>query len=180
MKAKEKYLEKTEIKVKNLLSELYESESEIQKEMMKTKEKLNLKINDLEKEYSEITKKRQELQEKFEQLKSVGDVEWENARKDFDLLLKYVEGNKETFIQKAEIIIKELGDKIQEIEDKTADVASDTKNDLTKKANELNISKQDLQEKIDSIKSDTSDQWREIKHWFIEKTKAVKKKITSL
>ncbi len=179
MKTKEKYLEQTEIKVKNLLSELYESESEIQKETMKTKEKLSHKISELESEYSELTKKRMELQEKFEQLKSVGKVQWENAQQDFDLLLKYVEGDKETFIQKAEMIIHEIGLKIKEIEDKAVDTASDVKNELTQKANELKLSQKELQEKIDTIKSDTSDRWREIKHWFIEKTKKVKEYIAS-
>jgi peptidoglycan hydrolase CwlO-like protein len=180
MKAKEKYLEQTEIKVKNLLSELYETESAIQKEIMKTKDKLNDKLFDLESDYSELFKKRKELQKKFDQLKFIGDSQWENARNDFDLLLKYVEGDRETFIKKAELVIKELGDKIQEIEDKTIDTASDVKNDLAQKVNEMKISKQELQEKIDTIKSDTGDRWREIKHWFLEKSNSAKEYISSI
>jgi len=180
MKTKEKYLEQTEIKVKNLLSEMYESESEIQKETMKTKEKLNHKISDLESDYINLSKKRKELQDKFENLKTVGEVQWEHAKDDFDLLLKYVEGDKESFIDKAETVINELGDKIQEIEDKAVHSASDIKDELTQKVNELKISKQELQNKIDTIKSDTSDRWRDIKHWFIEKTKSVKEYIASV
>jgi DNA repair exonuclease SbcCD ATPase subunit len=180
MNTKEKYLELTEIKVKNLLSELYESESEIQKEKMKTKEKLTHKITVLENEYSDLTKKRKELQDKFEQLKSLGDAQWERAKGDFDLLLKYVEGDKETFIDKAEIVIRELGDKIQEIEDKTVDTAADVKDELTQKIKELQVTKKELQEKIDTIKNDTGDRWRDIKHWFIEKTKSVKEYIASV
>lgn len=180
MKTKEKYLEQTEIKVKNLLSELYESESETQKEIMKTKEKLNHKITELESEYNELSRNRKELQDKFEQLKSVGDIQWESARKTFDLLIKYMEGDRETFIKKAEIIIEELGHKIHEIENKTVGAASDVKDELTKKANDLKISRKDLQEKINSIKNDSDDRWREVKYWFIEKSKSVKEYIASI
>lgn len=179
MKTKEKYLEQAEIKVKNLFSELYESESEIQKEILTTKEKLSRKINELETQYKEVSKKRKELDEKFNQLIKTGDVQWENAQKDFDLLLKYIEGDRDTFIQKAELVINDLGAKIKEIEDKAVDAASDIKDDLTKKADELKVSKEELQEKINSIKNDSGDRWRDIKHWFIEKSESVKKYMSS-
>lgn len=179
MKTKEKYLEQSEIKVKNLLSELFESESETQNEMMKTKEKLNQKIAELETKYSEISKKRKELQEKFEQLKSVSDNQWENAQNDFDLLLKYVEGEKETFIHKAEEMIDAMGKKIQETENEVIDAAKDVKVELTQKVNDLKTYRQELQEKINAIKNDTGERWREIKHWFIEKSKSVKEYLVS-
>jgi predicted RNase H-like nuclease (RuvC/YqgF family) len=137
MKTKEQYLEQIEKKVKHLLSELYESESEIQKEMIKTKEELKQQISKLETQYNETTKKRMDLQEKFEQLKSVDNDQWENAQKDFDLLLKHVEGDTEIFMDKAEAVIDELGGKIQKIENNMADAASDVKNEIKKKANEL-------------------------------------------
>jgi len=173
MEIKDKYLEKTEIKVKNLLSELYEYESEVQKEKMKIKEKLSYTIEVLEKEYKQLTQKRKELQEKFEKLKAVGDNE-------FEVLLNYIEGDKESFIDKAESLINELGDKIQELEDNAVDTAVDVKIDLAKKTNELKNTKKELQEKLEIIKSDTDDRWRDIKHWFIDKSKSVKEYIASV
>ena len=169
MKTKEKYLEQTEIKVKNLLSELYESESETQKEILKTRDKLDQKITELEAQYEESNKKRKELDEEFKKLKDVETRQWENAQKDFDLLLKFVEGDKETFIEKAESVINELGSKINELEDKAVDAASEVKDNLSEKTNDLKIAKEELQQKIDSVKSDSGEKWREIKHWFIEK-----------
>lgn len=111
MEAKEEYLEQAEKKVRNLLSELYESESETQKELVKTKAKQNPKITYLETQYSETRKKRRDLQQQFEHLRSVDDVQWDNTQKEFDSLLEYVESNvdsnKVTFIEKTESVMME-------------------------------------------------------------------------
>ena len=180
METKEKYLEQAEIKVKNLLSDLYESESDTLKETGKIRDRLNQKISDLKEHYSDITKQRTDLQEKFNQLKKADDTHWEKAKEEFEVTLNYVEGNKDNFIQKAEALISELGNQIQEIEEKAVSAASDVKDVLGQKVNDLKDFKGDLQEKLDKIKNDSGDKWKEIKHWFIEKSKSVKEYISHI
>lgn len=174
MQAKEKYLEQAEIKVKNLLSDLYESESKMQKQIFETGKKHNQKIEELKNQYKEIKKRRTELVDKFKQLKDADRSQWGNVQKDFDMLIQHIEGDKKTFIKNAESALQELGSKILDLENRATEAATDVKNDLIKQANDLKISKKELKEKIDSVKNDSTEKWREIKHWFIEKTKSLK------
>lgn len=180
METKEKYLEQAEIKVKNLLAYLYEDESDTLKEISKTRETLNQRITDLEKKHADITKQRKELQEKFNHLKDVGDNQWTKTKEDFELTLKYVEGDKESFIQKAEGLITEIGSKIQELEDRAVDAATEVRADIDEKVKDLKISREELRSKVNRIKKDTGEHWKEIRRWFVKKSKSVKEYITSI
>ena len=180
METKEKYLEQAEIKVKNVLSDLYEAESDTLKEIGKTKEKLDHKLTELKSHYSEVIKQRELLQDKYMHMKEAKDKQWDKSREEFELILEYIEGDKGSFIQKAENVIAELGVKIMEIEKKASDAASETKATLTKKIDELKSTKADLQEKIDKIKTDSSDKWKEAKHWFFEKSRIVREYISTI
>ncbi len=180
METKEKYLEQAEIKVKNALSDLYETESDTLKAIRKTREKLDHKLTELKSHYAEVIKQRELLQDKYKHLKEARDKQWQKSKEEFELILEYIEGDKESFIQKAENVIAELGVKILEIEKKTSDTASETKAAFTKRIEELKTSNADLQEKIDKIKTDTSDKWKEVKHWFFEKSRIVREYISTV
>lgn len=179
METKEKYLEQAEIRVKNLLGYLYESESDSLNEIAKLKERLSEKISSLEGYISHITKQRGELQSRLDDLKKAKDVQWEKAKEDLELQIKYVEGDRETFIHKAELILSDLGSKIRELEEKAVNAASDAKTDLNEKLKDLKKTKDELEEKMRRIKADTTDQWKEVKDWFIDKYQSIKERFST-
>ncbi len=179
METKEKYLEHAEIRVKNLLSYLYESESDSLSEIAKLKERLQKKISGLEEYIATITKQRGELQSRLDDLKKAKDDQWEKAKEDLELQIKYVEGDRETFIHKAELILSDLGSKIQDLEEKAVNAASDAKTDLNERLKDLKKSRDDLEEKMHKIKTDASDQWEEVKDWFMDKYKSLKERFSA-
>lgn len=179
METEEQYFQQAEIKVKNLMGYLYESESESLDEISKLKEKLSRRIAELEKYLDDLVKQRKELQDKFEALKNSNRKNWQQAREELELQIKYVEGDREGFLKKTEIIISEMGNKIQELEEKALNAASDAKAELGKKIDELKSYRDDLKEKITKVKNDTSDQWKDIKHWFLDQYKSMKQYMKS-
>ncbi|NJM15185.1 MAG: hemagglutinin [Bacteroidales bacterium] len=174
MDTKEKYLKTAEIKVKSLLSDLYETESATQEEIGKTQDRLNQKIEALESRFELIKKKRNELQKKFTQLQYVAEDKWKTAKEEFDLLLDYIEGDKETFIHKAELIIDNISEQIIHLENRIADSATELKADLKDRVFELSQYKMELQEKLDKVKKGSTDKLHEFSQWFVEKTAAIK------
>jgi len=180
METKEKYLEKAEIKVTNLISELYESESDTLDQISKTKEKMRNKLDDLKTHYTEIINQREELENKYRYLKEAGDAHWENAKKEFELTLQYVEGDKDTFIQKAETVLLEMGEDIYNLEEKAKEAASDVKKELNEYIDDLKNTREELKEKLENIKHDSSETWRDIKHWFIEKSRGIKQYFSNI
>ena len=180
METKEKYLEQAEIEVKTLLSDLYEEESYTLKEISRIRDTLQHKVSALENEFNDVSKKRKELQEKFNRLKEAGDEGWTKVKEDFELALKYAEGDRESFIQKAEKLLNDIGTKIGELEEKAVNATEEVRNNMNDKIKNLNISRDELQAKVNKIKEDSTDKWKEIKHWFAEKSKSVKDYITSI
>lgn len=177
---REKYLEKAEIKVKNLLSELYEDESETLDEKVKVRERLNKELLDLENHFNDINDKRTDLQLKFKNLKEANNKNWEKVKNEFEMILKYVEGDKESFITKAEALISDLSLRIAEMEQDAMQYVDEAKEQIEQRISTLKNSRFELQEKVNKIKADTSDQWREIQHWFIEKTESVKSYLSNI
>lgn len=174
METKEKYLEQADIRVKYLMGYLYESESESLNEISKLKDRLSRRINELEEYVANMAKQKKELQEKFDALKKADESHWENAKENLELHIKYVEGDRESFIIKAEILLSELGNKIEELEAKALDAASEAKIEINKKIEELKSYRDDLNEKVEKVKKDTSEQWTDIKHWFTGQYNTVK------
>jgi len=179
METKKEYFEKTDIIVKNLLAELYESESDTQKDIIETKEKFSAKLSELQEKYNETLKKREELEYKYKELKDESEEDWENLKYKFDLLLEYLEGDRHSFIEKAEATLVDLGNKIVSLEDEASTAAKDVKISLIEKVEALKDSKKELEIKIEAVKNDTSHKWQDIKHWFIEKSNSVKEYISS-
>jgi hypothetical protein len=174
MEKKEVYLEEKEIQVKNLLSELYETESGILDKIAKTRRKSEEKINDLKSKHSDIAKKRKELEKKYKKLKKAREDKWEKEKEQFDLFLEYLEGDRDTFIHKAEDLIDDISDKIQELEKKTVGTATEMNEEIKKRINNLYLTKEEIQEKLEKVKTESSEKWMDIKQWFNEKSKAIK------
>lgn len=174
MEKKEVYLEEKDIQVKNLLSELYETESGILDKIAKTRRKSEEKITDLKSKHNDIAKKRKELEKKYKKLKKVREDNWEKEKEQFDLYLEYLEGDRDTFIHRAENLVEDIGDKIQELEKKTMGTATEMNEEIKKRINNLHLTREEIQEKLEKIKSDSSEKWMEIKQWFNEKSKAIK------
>ncbi len=178
MNDKKKYLEQSEIKVKSLIADLYIKESETKKEMLKVRDKLTQKIDDLELHYNNAAENRKLLKSKYELLQQANERQWETAKTEFELLLDEIEGDREGFIKKAESIINEIGNKIKDAERKTVVASSEVRADLGDRVNELKKTRAGLQEKLEELKSDTSDKWFKVRNWFIEKTENIKDIIT--
>jgi hypothetical protein len=170
METKNQYLEQAEIKVKNLLSDLYEMETSNLKKIGKAKEKLKEKESELKFRNEKIKKLQVELQKKFDLLKTTEKAEWEKAKIDFEAILAEIEGDKESFIRKAEEMLDEWGARVQEYEQKIEQGAVEAKDDLVKRINDLKISREELQQKLETVKNDSSGKWRDMKHWLIERT----------
>jgi uncharacterized phage infection (PIP) family protein YhgE len=179
METKEKYIETAEIKVKNLLAELYDDESKILADKKKTREKYKQHMEYLKKELKSIKEKRRQLQAKFNLLNKADKKNYEKVRKDLEVTINYVEGDRETFIRKAEEMINEINVKIEEVEKKIKNTTGAAKENLIKLFEDLKVNRDELSEKVDIVKQEAGDTWKEVKHWFIEKAKVFKEYISS-
>lgn len=170
METKNRYIIENEIKVKNLLSDIYENESSLLQDIQKNKDQLN----ELENEYKNQKKIRNDLMDKFNRLKDSGLSDWEGNKAEFEMALSYAEGDKEGFIQWAELILEDINLSIREGEEKVKKATEKSRGKLTDMIEELKIRKNELQERLDEARKDSGENWKEIKHWFIEKSKTGK------
>lgn len=175
-----RYLEESEIKVKNLLSDIYESESNVLKESKTIRYKSISKIENLDREYNALINKHKELEEKFDKLRKADDSKWEKAKSEFELAIRFVEGDKESFINKAEKKVRNLSARISELESRMADTTEDIRDNLQQRLDDLEINREEIQNRIDEIKKDSGEKWREIKLWFLAKTRNLEDKIRDM
>lgn len=180
--SKMRYLEESEIKVKNLLSDIYESESKVLKESKTIRNQSLNRIENLDHEYNALINKQKELEEKLDKLRiaEADDSMWEKAKSEFELAIRFVEGDKESFINKAEYKVRNLRVSISELESRITYSAEDIKESLQQRMNDLEKSREEIQNRIDEIKKDHGEKWREIKHWFLAKTRSIEDKIQDL
>lgn len=175
-----RYLEESEIKVKNLLSDIYESESNVLIESKNIRNKSINRKENLDREYNTLINKQKELEEKFDKLRKADDSKWEKAKTEFELAMQFVEGDKESFINKAEKKVRNLSARISELESRIADTTEDIRNSLQQRMDDLEISREEIQNRIDEIKKDSSEKWREIKLWFLAKASSLEDKIRDM
>lgn len=175
--SKEQFLKTAEIKVKNLLAELYEDESKALAEKKSTTEKYNRLIVDLDKKIDELQNKRDQLQSKFRRL-TTDTSSWHDAKKDFETILNYVEGDKDTFIKNAEEAIKVLNDKLADFEKKIDESTGEAREKFVEMYHNMKVNRDDLAEKLDEVKKKADDSWKDVKHWFLEKARSFKEYIT--
>lgn len=177
MENKETYIIKNEIRVKNLLSEMYNSESSLLSKISKKKEQLdelNKEIEEMEEDYQNQNNLRLDLTNKFEELQKSRSSNWEDFKKEFELVLDFAEGDKNSFIQTSEAFINDLNDKIRDLEEKATESSADMKEKSQEMLDELNERKTALQKRLDEAKSDTGEVWIDIRQWFIERAKSVR------
>ncbi len=175
-----RYLEESEIKVKNLLSDIYESESNVLIESKNIRNKSINRKENLDREYNTLINKQKELEEKFDKLRKADDSKWEKAKTEFELAMQFVEGDKESFINKAEKKVRNLSARISELESRIADTTEDIRNSLQQRMDDLEINREEIQNRINEIKNDSSEKWREIKLWFLAKTRSLEDKIRNM
>lgn len=174
MENKETYIAKNEIRVKKLLSEMYNNESNLLSKLEKEKEQLrelNHKIEQLEEDYQNQKSLRNDLTEKFNALKEQSVSSWEDFKSEYEMVLDLAEGDKNNFIQKAEAFINDLNVKIDELNEKVKDSAEATRKKSEQMRDELNERKEALQQRLAEAKEDTGEVWVEVKQWFIERAK---------
>lgn len=177
MENKESYIVQNEIKVKNLLSDMYHNESAILSRIHKKKDQMELlktELEEMEKEYQNHKSLREELTAKFDDLQKSGSSSWEDFRKEYEMILNFAEGDKNSFIQTAESFIEELNDKIQELEKSVKESSSEIKDKSQEMLKELNERKKALQDRLEEAKEDTGELWKEVKQWFIERANSVR------
>lgn len=177
MKNKETYIAQNEIKVKNLLSDMYNRESSLLSKINKKKDRLDElqhEIDELEEDYRNQNDLRLDLTKKFEELKKSRSSKWEDFKKEYEMVLDFAEGDKNKFIQSAEKFMEDLSVKIQEIEKQARESSSDVKEQSKEMLDDLNQRNTDLQKRLDEAKSDTGEVWKDVRQWFIERAKSVR------
>jgi peptidoglycan hydrolase CwlO-like protein len=176
---KMRYIEKNEIRVKNLLSDIYQSESNVLRESKNVQQNTNSRINGLDREYNALINKQKELEEKFDKLQKAGadDSKWEKAKTEFELAIRFVEGDKESFLLKAERSIQRLSARISELESRIGKTSKEISENLKNRANDLKSSRTEIQNRIDEIKNDSGVKWKEIKLWFLTTTSKLEDEI---
>ncbi len=178
MYQKDKYLEENEVKVKNLLSEMYENESALLSRISKKREKkkeLQDEIRKLEKDYENQKKLREDLTGRFEDLKRSKKSNWEDFRREYELILDFAEGDKQVFIEKVQSFINELDIRIKELEEKAKKSSQDARKKNQEVLDEIREKQKVMQKRLDEAKETTGDIWKEVRQWIIERTDNIMK-----
>jgi len=173
------YIKANEIKVNNLLSELYQRDAEIMQEIKDRRKKHKMKVNTLEKEHKEIKKKKVDLLAKYEKLKSPhAKNRWESYKSAFELSLKWIEGDKKSFFQKAESVIESINNQIDAYEQEAKDVADEVKEDIYNKIRDIESYRDEISSRLDVVKDEHGEVWREMLHWLIDTSRSISEYLT--
>lgn len=177
METKETYVVQNEIKLKELLSDMYHNESNLLARIHKKKDQLEVlgtEVKEMEKDYQNQKDLREELTAKFEELQKTGSSAWEHFRKEYEMILNFAEGDKNNFVQMAESFIEELNHKILELEKSVKESSSEIKKKSQAMLNDLNQRKNALQNRLEEAKEDSGELWMEVKQWFIERANSIR------
>ena len=118
--------------------------------------------------------------DKFNRLKDSGSSDWETNKDEFEMALSYAEGDKEGFVQMAESILNDINEKIRQGEEKVKKATDKSKEKISDMIAELKDRKNELQERLNEAREDSGEKWKDIKHWFMEKSKTAKEHFQSL
>ena len=177
MENKQTYMVQNEIKVKNLLADMYNNESSLLNKISKKKDHLNSlkkEIRDMEKDYENQNKLRNELTEKFEDLQESKSSDWDKFRREYELVLDFAEGDKFSFIETAESFMDELNERISAMEEKVRKSSADAKKKSQEVLDDLKERRTDLQQRLEEVKADSGELWMEFRQWFIERANSVR------
>jgi chromosome segregation ATPase len=177
MENKQTYILENEIKVKNLLADMYNSESSLLTKISKKKDHLSSlkkEIREMEKDYENQNNLRNELTHKFEELQSSKASDWDKFRKEYELVLDFAEGDKFSFIESAESFMEELNEKINALEEKIKKSSEDVKKKSQQILDELHERRNDLEQRLNEVKEDSGELWMEFRQWFIERANHIR------
>ena len=110
---------------------------------------------------------------------SADDSQWEKEQEKFELTLKYIEGDRENFLVKAEEAIANIGNRINQLEKEAMNAADDVKDEMAARMDDLVSFKKELEQRMEDVKNNTTDAWNNAKNWLIEKSKSIKDYITA-
>lgn len=177
MENKETYIVKNEIRIKDLLSDMYKSESDLLEKIRKKKEhlvKLQSEVRDMEEDYRNQKNLRIELNEKFDELQHSDESKWEDFRKEYEMILDFAEGDKHSFIKTAEGFLEGLNEKISDLEETMKESSAQARKKSQEVLDELNDRKEALTMRLDDARSDTGELWVEVRQWFIERVNSIR------
>jgi hypothetical protein len=109
MKKRNRCLTENEIKVKNLLADIYDYESKIFLDIHRTQTQLN----QLKEAASHHKKIRRKLIDSFNALQEAESNLWDSKKSEVEMALTNAEGDKEIFIESAESYTKIINEKIE-------------------------------------------------------------------
>ncbi|MFW5658187.1 MAG: hypothetical protein ACOCYF_01955 [Bacteroidota bacterium] len=175
METKQALLEDFEIKVKDLLSELYQTESKSLGEIKRLKERYNQEIESQNERVNRIRSNRRLLERKFGALKKANTEEdFVSREKEFMETLEKVEKDRETFITIVEERIRQIGLRIEDLEKQTEDFSATAKGEINNMVEMLKKDKDEMMLKLQEWHGDASKRWDEVKNWFSEKSMQVR------
>jgi len=156
---------------------MYTNESQLLAKISKKKQQLNNlehEISEMEKNYRDQRNLRTELTEKFDDLQHSRSSNWDEFKKEYELVLDFAEGDKSSFIEAAESFIEELNKKITELEENLKKSSEEARKKSQEMLDDLNERKHALQERLEVVKTDTGELWLEVRQWFIERANSIK------
>lgn len=174
---KKKYIEQSEIKVNNILSDMFDNESNLLIKISKLKDQIadyKKDMKQLEKEHKNQRQLRTDLTEKFRELKNYKSAKWEDFKAEYEMVLDLAEGEKESFIRKAESFLEQLSKRIDDVEERMKDSSEAARIKSQKLLSDLNERKGDLQKKLEDVVADSGEMWKEFRQSFIEKAKSLR------
>ena len=177
METKEKYIVENEVKVKSMLSEMYNNESSLLAKINKKKEhleELQREIVQMEKDFQNQNNLRTELTRKFEVIKDSGSPDWEEFRKEYEMVMDFAEGDKNNFIAKAESFLEDLNKRMNDMENSLKDASAEAKKKTQEMLEDLSERRNALQARLDEAKVDTGEIWKEVRQWFIERANSIR------
>jgi septation ring formation regulator EzrA len=101
------------------------------------------------------------------------------VKNDFEATLNYIEGDRETFIEKAEEAIAVLSTKLNEFEKKIEESTGEARERFVEMYNNMKTNRDDLASKLEEVRKNADDSWKDVKHWFLEKARSFRDYITA-
>lgn len=170
MKQRKDYEIKAEIIVKQLKSKIYELEAKA----LEAKQNATSGMSDLEEKIKTLANQREKLDSKFDELKNASEDKWDNLVAEFEEFLEIVNADKQDFTDKVEGWIGDLGDKIEELEQKAKLANEDIKLKIQEQITALKKHKINLETKLTEVKKSQGENWQKIKDGFEENLTKVK------
>jgi DNA repair exonuclease SbcCD ATPase subunit len=156
---------------------MYKNESDLLSKIEKKKKQLkSLKsdVREMKKDYRNQKKLRIDLNDKFDDLQNSGASKWEDFKKEYEMVLDFAEGDKNSFIQAAEGFLEELNERISGLEESMKESSAQAKDKSKELLDLLNERKDALTGRLEEARSDTGELWKEVKQWFIERANSIR------